>query len=568
MSIRKMFLVVFAVFLTLLFTLSWIIFLINQSSKLLNESQKNRYLSYQVADELRQSSQDLTRLVQAYACTGNELYKQGYEDVLKIRDGKKARPDGRTIALRDIMKELGFSQQEFALLDDAAKKSNGLVDTETEAMNAVKGLFKDASGRYVAGDGPDMEKARSLVFGEKYDQHVTNIMTPINTFVKKLEQRTHQEVSNLLKKEEKYMEISIAIIGILISCWIVSFGIILKKVIVPLNHLSNDISIVGSGDLTRQITIAGSDEVGILAENLRKMTNNLRDTIGVVVSGVTSLQQSSSDLKVATKAMGTTIEDASKRTLEVAASAKKMSDNMSTLDKTSQDTVSRMNLIADATEEMTQTVQEIAQTSAQARVIVEDAVDRSRTASEKVETLGTAANDISKVTEVITEISEQTNLLALNATIEAARAGEAGKGFAVVANEIKELAKQTSEATLEIRGKIDGIQSSTNDTVQEISGVNEIISSTNNLVNTIAAAVEEQSATTQEISENVHQTATSMEEVGHNVEQSTEVTASVSEEMHIIASSITNEGKQVKESVEAVSKVADELKEIAARFTV
>ncbi len=568
MSIRKMFLIIFTVFSTLLLALGWIIFLSNQNSKILNESQMTRYRSYQVADELRQSSQDLTRLVQAYASTGNEKYKQAYNDVLKVRDGKKARHDGRTIALKDIMKELGFSQQEFALLDDAEKKSNGLVDTETEAMNAVKGRFKDARGNYIAGDGPDMAKARSLVFGEKYDRYVTNIMTPINAFIHMLEQRTQQQVIDLQNKERQYMTIIIAIICVLIICWIVSFAIILKKVIVPLNHLSTDIGVVGSGDLSHQITTIGNDEVGILAENLRKMTNNLRDTIGVVISGVKSLQQSSSDLNTATSAMGNTIEDAAKRTLGVANSAKQMNTHMATLDKASQDTETRMRLIADATEEMTQTVQEIAQTSAQARVVVEGAVDRSRMASEKVETLGSAANDISKVTEVITEISEQTNLLALNATIEAARAGEAGKGFAVVANEIKELAKQTAEATLEIRNKIEGIQSSTSDTVQEISKVNESISDTNDLVTSIAAAVEEQSATTQEISNNVHQTATSMEEMGQNVKQSTEVTTSVSEEVHIIASSITNEGKEVEESVAAVSKVADELKEIAARFTV
>ncbi len=568
MSIRKMFLIIFAVFSTLLFAVSWLIFLVNQNSKILNESQITRYRSYHAADELRQSSQDLTRLVQAYASTGNEKYKQAYDDVLKVRDGKKARPDGRTIALKDIMKELGFSQQEFALLDDAEKKSNDLVDTETEAMNAVKGLFKDANGNYIAGDGPDMAKARSLVFGEKYDRYVTNIMTPINAFIQMLEQRTQQKVINLQNKERQYMTIIIGIICVLIICWIVSFVIILKKVIIPINYLSTDIGIVGSGDLSHQITLTSNDEVGILAENLRKMTNNLRDTIGVVVSGVKSLQQSSNDLNTATRAMGSTIEDASKRTLGVANSTKQMSVHITTLDKASQDTETRMRLIADATEEMSQTVQEIAQTSAQARVVVEGAVDRSRIASEKVETLGSAANDISKVTEVITEISEQTNLLALNATIEAARAGEAGKGFAVVANEIKELAKQTAEATLEIRNKIEGIQSSTSDTVQEISKVNESISDTNDLVTSIAAAVEEQSATTQEISDNVHQTATSMEKVAQNVKQSTEVTTSVSKEVHIIASSITNEGKEVEESVAAVSKVADQLKEIAARFTV
>jgi methyl-accepting chemotaxis protein len=109
------------------------------------------------------------------------------------------------------------------------------------------------------------------------------------------------------------------------------------------------------------------------------------------------------------------------------------------------------------------------------------------------------------VVETITEISEQVNLLALNATIEAARAGEAGKGFAVVANEIKELAKQTSAATLEIKEKIQNIQGSTDGTVKGINEISEVIRSVNEIVGTIATAVEEQSAATKEIASNIAQ---------------------------------------------------------------
>lgn len=93
----------------------------------------------------------------------------------------------------------------------------------------------------------------------------------------------------------------------------------------------------------------------------------------------------------------------------------------------------------------------------------------------------------------ITEISEQTNLLALNATIEAARAGEAGKGFAVVANEIKELARQTADATSEIKEQIEGIQGSTSGTVSEIDEILKVINDVNEIVSNIATAVEEQS---------------------------------------------------------------------------
>ena len=135
----------------------------------------------------------------------------------------------------------------------------------------------------------------------------------------------------------------------------------------------------------------------------------------------------------------------------------------------------------------------------------------------RVKELGDAAREIGKVTETITAISEQTNLLALNATIEAARAGEAGKGFAVVANEIKELAKQTADATLDISRKIDITRQSTSATAKDITEITAVIDDINEIVAQIASAVEEQSATTQEVTENLSQAFTGIGEVNANI---------------------------------------------------
>ncbi len=571
MTIQKMFLFMFAIFTVLILSLGRITYISSGVSKALGERERNRYLSFKTANEVRQNSQALTRLVRAYVSTGNPQYEKEYFDVLKIRDGEKTRPDGRKIALLDIMKELGFSSKEFALLDEATQKSSALVDLETEAMNAVKGLFKDSSGHYVKGAKPDMELARELVFNQHYDQCIANIMAPINAFFDELEYRTEEGVQELIEKQKRYIMINIVILVALLLCWVISFVLIFRKVVVPLRKLADDVAILGSGDLTHETAIRSKDEVGFVAESLRNMASNLRQTISVMFSGIDSLRQIAVGLNETTHTMAKNIEDAGKRSQGVATAADEMSSNMSTLDSAARDTVARMNVIAAATEEMTSTVQEIAQNSAQARAVVERAVEHSGSASQKVETLGAAADDISKVTEVITEISEQTNLLALNATIEAARAGDAGKGFAVVANEIKELAKQTAEATLEIRDKITGIQASTNDTINEIAGVGSIISNTNDIVTTIAAAVEEQSATTQEISENVQQTVMGMEEVGNNVEQSAVVTASVSEDIagvNTVAINIDKESKQVEEGMVRVNDVAAELQKAADKFKV
>jgi methyl-accepting chemotaxis protein len=192
-------------------------------------------------------------------------------------------------------------------------------------------------------------------------------------------------------------------------------------------------------------------------------------------------------------------------------------------------------------------------------------------ASEKMNALGGAANAISKVTEVITEISEQTNLLALNATIEAARAGEAGKGFAVVANEIKGLARQTAEATQEIKAKIDDIQHSTDETVGEMRQISEVINQVNDIVGTIATSVDHQLATTEEVAGNVREASLGFGEINQNVAQCSGVTGQISAdigEVKASADELTQTSVDVEFNVKELSQVAEKLHEVVENFQV
>jgi methyl-accepting chemotaxis protein len=209
--------------------------------------------------------------------------------------------------------------------------------------------------------------------------------------------------------------------------------------------------------------------------------------------------------------------------------------------------------------------------SEKARGITGGAVTLAKSSSDRVEGLGQAAQEISKVTSTITEISEQTNLLALNATIEAARAGEAGKGFAVVANEIKELAKQTAEATDEIRNRIQGIQDSISGTITDIEQVPKVINDVDEIVSTIATAVEEQSTTTREIATNVAQASQGIQEVTENVTQSSNVTGEIAGEVSEVnraTGEMANSSSQINMSANELSKVADQLKSMVGQFKV
>jgi methyl-accepting chemotaxis protein len=166
---------------------------------------------------------------------------------------------------------------------------------------------------------------------------------------------------------------------------------------------------------------------------------------------------------------------------------------------------------------MSASIREIAQNANNAAEVAAEAVSAAEATNASVAKLGESSVEIGNVVKVITSIAEQTNLLALNATIEAARAGEAGKGFAVVANEVKDLAQETARATEDIARRVDTIQSDTTAAVVAIGEIGKIISRINDYQLTIASAVEEQTATTNEMNRNVSEAATGSVEIATNV---------------------------------------------------
>ena len=176
--------------------------------------------------------------------------------------------------------------------------------------------------------------------------------------------------------------------------------------------------------------------------------------------------------------------------------------------------------LAIAVEQFEASIKEIASNASNAANVARQAVDATQTTNSTITRLGDSSAEIGNVIKVINSIAEQTNLLALNATIEAARAGEAGKGFAVVANEVKELAKETGKATEDIVHRIEAIQNDTQEAVDAIGLVSEVISQINESQSAIAGAVEEQTAMTSEISRNISEVATGSGEIASEYLQS------------------------------------------------
>ena len=327
----------------------------------------------------------------------------------------------------------------------------------------------------------------------------------------------------------------------------------------------------GGGDLTQRLEVTSTDEVGELAGSFNDFVSNLQTILQDIAGNANELDASSTSLSKISDKMASGADETSSRASTVATASEEMSSNMSSVAAAMEESSANMNLVASAAEEMSSTINKIAQDSEKGRSITSQAVTQAKTASTRVEELGVATQDIGKVTETITDISAQTNLLALNATIEAARAGEAGKGFAVVANEIKDLAKQTVDATQEIKGRIEGVQGSTDATVTEIREISEIINQVNDIVASIAVAVEEQSNSTSEIADNVTQASIGVQEVNENVAQSSLVSGEIAKDISGVneaSNEISNNSSEVKKSAESLFELAQRLTGLVNKFKV
>ena len=263
------------------------------------------------------------------------------------------------------------------------------------------------------------------------------------------------------------------------------------------------VNAAANGDLTHDVTISGEDAVGQLGSGLGTFFESLRSIIGNIGQNAQALASSSEELTAVGQQMGDNAEETAAQANVVSAASTQVSKNVHT--------------VATGVEEMSASIREIAKNAAEAAKVATTAVKVATSTNDTVGKLGESSAEIGKVIKVITSIAQQTNLLALNATIEAARAGEAGKGFAVVANEVKELAKETAKATEDISQRIEAIQRDTRGAVEAIGEIGTIINQINDISNTIASAVEEQTATTNEIVRNISEAARGTSEIAQNI---------------------------------------------------
>jgi methyl-accepting chemotaxis protein len=502
------------------------------------EVNRTRYQSYLLADELRQSSDDLTRLARTYVVSADPEWEKQYFEVLDIRNGKKARPKeyekiywdfraagtdagrgtGASIALETLMKDAGFTTEEFAKLKEAQGNSDDLVKTETVAMGLVK-----TNGE------AELAKARAMMHDKNYHLFKAKIMKPVDQFLTLVDARTQRDVDVALAKKNFWY--SILVIAVIANI-VLAIGVLWAMTRTVLRRLGAEPSdvraaaeAVRQGDLLTKLQVAHGDTTSVMEAMI-----SMRDQLALIV---TNVRRGAESVATASTEIAQGNNDLSTRTEQQAGALETTTQSMLGLGSTVQQN-------ADSARQANQLAMSASTVAVQGGEVVGQVVETMKGINE-------SSRKIADIIGVIDGIAFQTNILALNAAVEAARAGEQGRGFAVVASEVRSLAGRSADAAKEIKSLISAsvarVEQGTVLVDQAGSTMAEVVSSirrVTDIMGEISAASTEQAASVAKVGQAVGQ-----------MDQATQQNAALVEQMAAAATSLKAQAQDLVQVVAA-----------------
>ena len=288
------------------------------------QSEQHRFRSFSLAMELFQSSEDLTRMARSYVSTGKPIYEKRYFEILDIRNGKQPRPanynttywhlagvhsgpavaQGEKIALQELMRREGFTEEEFSLLRKSQANSDHLVIMEKQAFAAMKGLYDDGSGNFTVRRAPNRDYAVRLLYSDEYSNEKARIMAPIEQFMNVLDKRTKAELISFQSKLRQYIFLALALIAITLFVVVIKVFHMFRSVLYPLERLRSKVAEIATGNYAARCDIFSANEIGNLSSNFNDMANFIEVDILMRKKAENELRKSENLLSATLRSIG------------------------------------------------------------------------------------------------------------------------------------------------------------------------------------------------------------------------------------------------------------------------